>query len=185
MGYTLGGPSLIGKKQMYNRTTRRTLILALLAGLAVPAAAIVAPDGSMFGAAALAKDGESGGGGGDSSGHGGGGDSSGHGGGGDNSGGGDDHAGHGSGDDGSGSGKGKRDGREGRGSVKRYLDLLKDRGQVAQISGAGSKIEVRYTDGWRETISGNRYRLYDDKSRRVMDRPARSDDYERLRAARR
>jgi len=169
---------------MKSRITRWIVIL-LLAGVSLPAASLLMPEGSILGAKAQAKDGESGSGSGSGSNSGSGSGSGGGGnsgpGGGDDSGGGD-NSGPGSGDDAaSHGGKGKRDG----GSVRRYLDLLKNRDQVARVSRSGSTIEVRYTDGWRETISGNRYRLYDQKNRRVMDRPVRPEDYERLRAAQR
>ena len=69
-------------------------------------------------------------------------------------------------------------------AVQRYLKVLERHGKVSRVSGSGSRIDVRYTDGWRETISDGRYRLYDPNNRKIMDRAARRDDFQRLRAVR-
>jgi len=125
--------------------------------------------------AAYAKDGGSGGDGGGSGGGGG------RGSGGDNSGPGssDDDG----GDDDSDSGKGRRDGASKGDSVSRYLKALRTQGRVASAKANGNSIEIRYSDGWRESVNGDRYRLFDPKGRRVVERPVVRDDIRRLRAA--
>lgn len=151
-------------------------------------------DLQVMGGSAHASDGggNSGSGGGGNSGSGGGGNS-GSGGGGGHSG-----PGHGGGDDGGGnSGPGGGRGDEGnnddsargmgsaaeRAGVKRYLEALKRHGKVSTTSSSKSSISVSYTDGWREAIAGDRYQLFDNLGRRVVDRKARQSDYARLRAA--
>jgi hypothetical protein len=99
----------------------------------------------------------------------------------------DDNSGPGSGDDdgdddNSGSGKGQRGDTAKRDSVSRYLQTLRNHGRVASARINGTSIDVRYNDGWRETINGSRYRLFDPNGRRVMERSAVRDDFRRLRA---
>jgi hypothetical protein len=162
--------------------------LVVLAGLALVGSAgfqllLSALPGEL--GAAYSKDGGSGGegggsddGGSDNSGSGS--DSSGSG-----SGSGGDNSGPGSGDDdddNSGSGKGRRDEAGKRDAVRRYLQALQSHGRVASTRVVGSSIDVRYDDGWRETINGNRYRLIDPNGRRVVERSAVRDDFRRLRA---
>ena len=71
----------------------------------------------------------------------------------------------------------------GTAGLKRYLEALKRHGTVDSVHKADSTIEVSYTDGWREFISGNRYTLFDKRGRRVVDRLAKQSDFQRLRAA--
>jgi hypothetical protein len=130
--------------------------------------------------AAFAEDG------GGNSGPGGGGGNSGPGGGG-GDGGGNSGPGGGGGNDGgegshSSSGSSARNATE-RAGVNRYLEALKRHGKVGAVETSGASISVTYTDGWRETVSGNRYRLFDKSGRRVVDRAARQSDLARLRAA--
>ncbi|QIG46284.1 hypothetical protein G5V57_32675 [Nordella sp. HKS 07] len=119
--------------------------------------------------------GNSGPGGGGNSGPGGGGNSGPGGGGNSGPGGGDDN---GKNDDGARAGSATE--REG---LKRYLEALKRHGKVSTTSSSKSSISVSYTDGWRETIANERYQLFDNLGRRVVDRKARQSDYARLRAA--
>lgn len=175
-------------------------IALIVAWLAVP------QDVGLFSSAALAKDGGSGGGSGNSgsggnsgnsgSGSSGGdadhdsshdGDSSGSGdgsgkGGSDNSGPGSDNSGGG---DRKGDGGAVDEGRSSRGTgeVGRYLKVLETHGRVVGTHRSEAMIEVRYSDGWRETIIGKRYRLYNDDNRRIVDRVARPEDFARLRSA--
>ena len=99
---------------------------------------------------------------------------------------GDDNSGPGSGDDDDrdddSGGKGRRDGVGKGDAVSRYLQALRTHGRVASAKANGASIDVRYIDGWRESINGNRYRLFDPNGRRVMERPAMRDDFRRLRA---
>jgi len=181
---------------MNRKLPKRLVLLACLAfagsaGLQLMLSALPGDLGAAYG-----KDGGSGGDGGgssgsgsDSSGSGSDSSGSGHGSGDDNSGpgSGDDNSGPGSGDDdgrddNSGSGKGHRDGAGKRDAVGRYLQVLRSHGRVASARVNGTSIDVRYNDGWRETVSGNRYRLYDPNGRRVMERSAVRDDFRRLRA---
>jgi hypothetical protein len=165
--------------------------------------------GHWAGGSALADSGsgKSGDSGGDSSGHGG---SSGSGSsdGGGSSGGSGDNSGKGSGEDGTGedgsgestsgsddSGSGRSIGREaddegsrtGKGRsgslVNRYFKALNSFGKVVARTETASRIEIRYSDGWREVIAGKRYRLFDPGNRRVVDRSARPSDYDRLLSA--
>ncbi|MEQ1956511.1 hypothetical protein [Mesorhizobium sp. CN2-181] len=136
-------------------------------------------------AAAIAKDGGSGGGGSDHDR----GDHSGSGGsdhsGGDDGGkgrGGDDDGGEDRGDDG-GRGRGEDSGKGHGRSVGRYLDSLKSRGRVVWSSSANGVLEVRYADGWSERVKGSIYSLVDPARRNVVSRPARTSDTARLRAA--
>lgn len=157
-----------GQRNKKADTSRRHL-LALLFGAALfasPASTLLGLDG-----AALAKDGGKGS------------DGGGSGSGSDDSGGSDsDNSGKGSGgDDGDDDGGGH--GKDQRRSVERYLDLVKSRGRIAKFSDDGRTIDVRYADGWRETVGPGRYALYDDDGRCVVDRPARRSDFARLRAA--
>ncbi|MBL8582178.1 MAG: hypothetical protein JNL61_08135 [Rhizobiaceae bacterium] len=141
--------------------------------------------GVAHAASGSGKGGDSDGGGSDSgsggSGKSGGGDSSGKGGGGDDSGGDDD-----SGDDGNekagkdGEDSGSRGGKDRGKAVSRYFKALTTYGKVEQKVVNGSRVEVRYRDGWREVIKGKRYNLFDAENRRVIDRPAKPSDYERL-----
>jgi hypothetical protein len=130
----------------------------------------------------------SGGGGGDHSGSGGG-DHSGNGGG-------DSDGGGGGSDDGGGDNSGSgRSGGDKKGSetektekaekrdVQRFLDRLQHGGSVAYASVTESGVEVRYSDGWSEAVSGGRYRLVDGRQRVVADRPAKKSDLKRLSAA--
>jgi len=118
--------------------------------------------------------GNSGPGGGGNSGPGGGGNSGPGGGGNSGPGGGDDN---GKNDDGARAGSATE--REG---LKRYLDALKRHGKVSTTSSSKSSISVSYTDGWRETIANDRYQLFDNLGRRVVERKARQSDFARLRA---
>lgn len=135
-------------------------------------------DPQQLSALASEGGGNSGPGGGDS---GGGGNSGPGGGGGDD---GDDHSGPGGGggeDDHSGAGNGNRGTTE-RDGVARYLDALHRHGKVSAVQSSGTSISVTYADGWRESVNGNRYRLFDNRGRRVVDRPARRSDLARLRS---
>jgi hypothetical protein len=158
--------------------------------------------GHWAGGSALAESGsgKSGDSGGD--GHGGSGGSGSSDGGG-SSGGSGDNSGKGSGEDGSGestsesdnSGSGRGIGRDAddegsrtgtgrRGSlVNRYFKALNSFGKVVARTATASRIEVRYSDGWREVIAGKRYSLIDPGNRRVVDRSARASDYDRLLSA--
>jgi len=167
---------------------RRIVLLSLL----TTAFAVVGPAASLPWLKldqAYSKDGGSEGGSSESSGHGSGGSGSGSSGSGSSG-----SSGSGSGSNsGPGSGETEREvepGGENRGkktrqdAVQRYLKVLERHGKVSRVSGSGSRIDVRYTDGWRETISDGRYRLYDPNNRKIMDRAARRDDFQRLRAVR-
>jgi hypothetical protein len=90
-----------------------------------------------------------------------------------------------------GSGGGDEDGdkdaekaeRAERRSVERFLSRLREKGSVnwAQVRDEG--VEVRYADGWSESVSGGRYQLFDTRRRVVTDRPATRGDLRRLAAA--
>ncbi len=161
----------------------RAVPLACALILLAPVASTVA--GLPFGQA-VAKDGGSGhggSGGGDSGGSGSGSSSSGGDSSGPGSGGSDDSG------DNSGKGKGGGDGDDdgmdrGRSrSVDRYFKVLESRGRIVEKRRSGSTTELKYSDGWREVLTETRYRLYNSANRRVIDRPARTDDFARLRAA--
>lgn len=74
---------------------------------------------------------------------------------------------------------GKREDRE----VARFLRKLDKKGAVAWSREDRGGIAVRYADGWMEIVAGGRYRLIDRRDRTVSERPARSGDLRRLRAA--
>jgi hypothetical protein len=118
---------------------------------------------------ALAKDG-----GGDDSGHGGG-DDSGHG----------DNSGPGGGND-SGSDDRKGGDEEPSSSTSTHKDQLNRKylygphGERIEIR--GSKIEIIYSDGFREVISKGVLELTDPQGRRVVRRPASGNDLSRIRA---
>lgn len=97
-----------------------------------------------------------------------GGGNSGHGGGG------DDDA-----DDDGGETKGTRSNAQ----VERYLDTLRSRGRVVWANVRDDSIEVRYSDGWSEQVTSSRYRLRDPAKRVVIERAAKTLDFERLRSA--
>lgn len=75
------------------------------------------------------------------------------------------------------------EGRHGGRAVSRYFRALTSYGKVTAKSANRSRIEVRYKDGWREIIARKRYTLIDPQDRRVVDRPARPSDYDRLLSA--
>ena len=54
--------------------------------------------------------------------------------------------------------------------------------QARKIEHAGSAIEVRYRDGWKEEIEAGRYQLKDPHNQTVVERPATQADHDRLRA---
>lgn len=159
--------------------------LLLLWACAVPSTgplSALSPVGSAFadkGSGGGGSD-HSGSGGGDSDGDGGG-DSDGGGGGSDDGGG--DNSGSGrSGDDKKGSETEKAEKAEKR-DVQRFLDRLQHGGSVAFSNVTEGGVEVRYSDGWSEAVSGGRYRLVDGRQRVVTDRPAKKSDLKRLSAA--
>lgn len=139
---------------------------------------------NMLGSAQASGNSGPGGGGNSGSGSSGGGGHSGPGGGGGDDGGGNSgpgggHGGQGKNDDDA-NGMGSAADRDG---VTRYLEALKRHGKVSAVSSSKSSISVSYTDGWRETIAEDRYRLFDNLGRRVVDRKAKPSDFTRLRAA--
>lgn len=131
--------------------------------------------------AAHADNGGSGSGG-SGSGKSGSGDSGGHGSGDD---GGDGSGGDGSGDDGGGKDGDKTEKAEKaeRKSVERFLNRLREKGSVSWAQVREGSVEVRYADGWSESVSAGRYQLLDTRRRVVTDRPAKSGDFKRLAAA--
>lgn len=133
-------------------------------------------------------DGASGKGGGESSGHSGGHDSGG------DHGGSNSDGGHGSddggGEDGSNSGDGKgnrdrrgEDRRKETREVRRYMNMVSKRGTVVWSRVAPGLAELRYSDGWSESVKGGRYSLRDRANRVVAERPARASDLQRLSTA--
>lgn len=88
----------------------------------------------------------------------------------------------------SGPGGGDDDGREQKDrrsntQVERYLDTLRSRGRVVWANVRDDSIEIRYSDGWSEQVTSHRYRLRDPAKRVVIDRAAKTLDFERLRSA--
>jgi hypothetical protein len=84
---------------------------------------------------------------------------------------------------GSGNTAGERRTGHSNSQVERYLDTLHSRGQVVWANVAGDSIEVRYSDGWSEQVTPRRYRLRDPAKRIVIERAAKTLDFERLRSA--
>jgi hypothetical protein len=96
-----------------------------------------------------------------------------------NSGPGSGNSGPGGGDDDGGEKKGRRSNAQ----VERYLDTLRSRGRVVWANVRDDSIEIRYSDGWSEQVTSRRYRLRDPAKRVVIERAAKTLDFERLRSA--
>jgi hypothetical protein len=86
-------------------------------------------------------------------------------------------------DDGKGDEAGERKAGRSNAQVERYLDTLRSRGRVVWANVRGDNIEIRYSDGWSEQVTSRRYRLRDPAKRVVIERAAKTLDFERLRSA--
>ncbi len=78
---------------------------------------------------------------------------------------------------------GEKKGRRSNARVERYLDTLRSRGRVVWANVRDDSIEIRYSDGWSEQVTSRRYRLRDPAKRVVIERAAKTLDFERLRSA--
>ncbi len=85
-----------------------------------------------------------------------------------------------SGDDNSGKGIGN----SGKGKVATPLTEIFPIGleRLCPKRSGGSKIELRYSDGWREEIEDGKYSLKNPDGRRVVSRRARNSDWTRMRS---
>ncbi|MGJ5621251.1 hypothetical protein [Sulfitobacter sp. MF3-043] len=59
----------------------------------------------------------------------------------------------------------------------------KDRRRSAERLGPSANMHLRYKNGWDEKILNGRYSLVDPQGHKVADRPARTKDLNRMRAA--
>jgi len=174
---------------MFLKSATYLVRVLLVAVYALTAAPVLFGELDFVQIAAFASDNSGPGGGGGGSGSGGG--SSGPGGGGDGGsnsgpGGGGDNSGPGSGDSGASSGRNQNRGTStltDSNNVKRYLDALKRHGTIRSVQTSPTSISVTYSDGWRESVNGSRYQLFDQHGRRVVERAARQSDLTRLQAA--
>ena len=89
-----------------------------------------------------------------------------------------------SGESGESGNSGKGSGNSGKGkSENSGFGNIPDRfGRVVEKKSSGSKIELRYSDGWREEIEEGRYSLKNPDGRRVVSRKARNSDWTRMRS---
>lgn len=84
----------------------------------------------------------------------------------------------------SGSGKSGRSQESGNRNESSSTQAIPSRfGHVVRFRATSNGLEIRYSDGWRETIDTDRYSLTNAKGRTVISRRVRRSDWQRMNSA--